>query len=305
MSYKVTTANELYFGNPPDSLRLQQMERNFFKTLGLPNGTFKTTYHRRLDDLNELVAQQLPADRPLQLMDVAVSSGVSTAEWTESLSIAGIEHQMLAGDILVDAFLISVGKHLRALVDRNGHTLQLDVGGNGIRYPPRKRDWVYFGLPILLLRRVAAALRPTLRDAHGDRAEGASPWGVKWRALKLVSPSLGRSRHIEVVEDDILTNQAYPGRFHALRAANILNLGYFDDRTITAMLVNLRSRLRPGGLLVVCRTCLKGVNRGSVFQLRDDGSLAVVARLNGGSEIESLAAKLPRSLSPTADRSRA
>lgn len=286
MSYKVTTANELYFGNPPDTLRQQQMERDFFKTLGLPNGTFKTTYHRRLDDLNELVAEHLPADRPLQLMDVAVSSGVSTAEWTESLSKAGIDHHMLAGDILVDAFLISVGKHLRALVDRNGHTLQLDVAGNGIRYPPRKRDWVYFGLPILLLRRVAAALRPT-------RPEGVGRWGVKWRALKLVSPSLGRSRHIEVVEDDILTNKAYPGRFHALRAANILNLGYFDDRTITTMLVNLRSRLRPNGLLVVCRTCLKGVNRGSIFQLREDGSLAVIARLNGGSEIESLAAKLP------------
>jgi hypothetical protein len=292
MSYRVTTANELYFGKPADTLRLQQMEKDFFKTLGLPNGTVKTTYHRRLDDLNELVAEHLPADRPLQLMDVAVSSGVSTAEWTESLTNLGIEHHMLAGDLLVDAFLISVGRHLRALVDRNGHTLQLDVAGYGIRFPVRKRDWACFGPIILFLRGVVAALRPTLRNARGDRPEGSASWGVKWRTLKLVSPSLSRSRHIEIVEDDILTNQAYPGRFHALRAANILNLYYFDDATLTRMLANLRSRLRPDGLLVVCRTCMKGVNRASVFRLQGDGTLAVIARLNGGSEIESLVAKL-------------
>ena len=98
---------------------------------------------------------------------------------------------------------------------------------------------------------------------------------------------------IEVVEDDILNNQSYQRSFHVLRAANILNRVYFDDITLTAMLRNLRSRLLPGGLLIVCKTRANdSVNEATLFKLQDDLKLAVVERLNGGSEVEELALAL-------------
>jgi hypothetical protein len=78
-------------------------------------------------------------------MDVAVSSGVSTAEWLIALERAGVRCRMLAGDAVVNAFLISVGPGLRALSDRTGHLMQLDIKGEAVRMPPpRRRDRVRY-----------------------------------------------------------------------------------------------------------------------------------------------------------------
>jgi len=291
MHDRIPTANELYFSNIPlDARHLENLEKRFFQSVGLPNGTWKTTAHRRLDDLNALVEKYLPRNRSIDVMDVAVSSGVSTLEWLESMERAGISCRMTAGDAAADAYLVTIASGLRVLVDRRGYPLQYEVRGHAIRLPIRKRDMLLYGLPVMYMRRVlekvvAPALKATNRTQEGSQG------GVSWRPLKLVSPLL-RNR-IEVVEDDILVNRAYRECFDVVRAANILNRGYFDEGTLMAMLLNLRNRLRTGGLLVVCRTNEKNVNHGSILALGEDGRLSQVARLNEGSEVEDIALSLP------------
>jgi hypothetical protein len=294
MHDRIPTANELYFSNPPiDARRLENLEKHFFQSVGLPNGTWKTTAHRRLDDLNTLVQKFLPAKRPLDVMDVAVSSGVSTLEWLESMERASIPCRMTAGDAAADAYLVTMGPGLRVLVDRRGYPLQYEVAGHAIRLPIRKREMLLYGIPVLYMRAVLArVVAPALKAAKGTE-EGARS-GARWRPLKLVSPML-RNR-IEVVEDDILVNRAYRECFDVVRAANILNRGYFDEGTLIAMLLNLRNRLRKGGLLVVCRTNDRNVNNGSILVLGEDGRLGRLARLNEGSEVEDLALNLPTPL---------
>src|SRR5580704_1783814 len=65
----------------------QKQEAAFFASLRLRNGTFKTTDHHRLDDLNMLViGEWQKLDRkPRQIMDVGVSSGISSLEWADAL----------------------------------------------------------------------------------------------------------------------------------------------------------------------------------------------------------------------------
>jgi hypothetical protein len=289
MNATVPTAFELYFAGARDTTQnereLQEQEDLFFHSIQLRNGTFKTTRHRRLDDLNDLVQGLLPAERPLRIMDVAVSSGVSTAEWLIQLERAGIECNMLAGDAVVEAFLVSIGD-LRALTDKTGHLMQLDIGGKAVRLPPpRRRDRVRYLAHVLLMK---AATR--LFDL---RAPTQRRLGVTCRPLNLLSPSLNGLPQLRAVEDDILFNVSFARRFHVLRAANILNLAYFDRATLQRMLVNLRGRLVPGGLLIVCRTNEAGINNASVFTLGEDGRLALTARLNQGSEITDLVLQLP------------
>jgi len=296
MSIPVPTAFELYFAGrtvAPDGDGLEELERLFFDSIALRNGTFKTTWHRRLEDLNALVQTLLPAQRPLEIMDVAVSSGVSTAEWLESLERAGIDCRMLAGDAVLDAYLVSVGR-LRALTDRTGHLMQLDIAGRAVRMPsPRRRDRLRY-LPLTLLLKAATRLFDLRASGHESaRNAGQSRLGVTCQPLALMSPSLARMAKLRAVEDDILLNTSYTRRFHVLRAANILNLAYFDSGTLERMLVNLRGRLVPGGLLIVCRTNEAGVNNASLFTLGDDGRFSVTARLNEGSEIEDLVLRLP------------
>jgi hypothetical protein len=292
MSERIPTANQMYFGELPDEpAHVEALEVVFFKSVGLPNGTWKTTSHRRLDDLNALVQEHLPAHRPLDVMDVACSSAVSSVEWLESLQQAGVDCRMVAGDASVNAFVLSIGRNLHALVDRHGRTMQYEIGGIGLEVPLRKRKIPRYGLQVLLIKTLARLLGPTLSDPK--RASRGGKWGMRWRAVQLVSPSVLRRRHIEVIEDDILVNQGFVRCFDVLRAANILNLGYFDEQTLTVMLMNLRERLRDGGRLVVCRTTRDNVNHGTVFGLDADRNLRVLARINDGSEIEPIALALP------------
>ena len=302
------TANYLFFSNEPFApARLEELEKAFFWNLILKNRTHKTTYHHRLDDLNALVAAHLPAHRPLEIMDVAVSSGVSTAEWVHSLQRGGIEHHMLAGDLLVYAWLVHVGRNTRVLVDRSGYALQLDIGGRAIRTPLRKRDWLCHGAAILAINRILRRITPQLREMPPDRflEEPLTLRGVSCRPVELVSRALRSCAHVELVEDDILNDHRYAGRFHVVRAANILSRVYFDDAVLAAMLRNLRSRLAPGGLLIVCRTMDDGISHASLFCLRATGRFEVVARLNEGSEIEDLALGLPHAAVPGARSDRA
>ena len=114
----------------PGAKPTPELEREFFAGMRLPNGTFKTTYDHRLDDLNAEINRHLPRDRSLRAKDVAVSSGISTVEWCDELSQAGIGFKMTATDILVRARLLDVRGDLRVLVDRDGRTLQVDVAGS-------------------------------------------------------------------------------------------------------------------------------------------------------------------------------
>jgi SAM-dependent methyltransferase len=292
MSERIPTANQMYFGQLPDEpAHVEALEIVFFKSVGLPNGTWKTTSHRRLDDLNAMVQPHLPSNRPLDVMDVACSSAVSSVEWLESLQDAGIDCRMIAGDASVNAFVLSIGRNLHALVDRYGRAMQYEIGGVGLEVPLRKRKIPRYGLQVLLIKVLAKMLGPTLSDARS--AARGQKWGMRWRPLQLVSPSIRRRRHIEVVEDDILVNRSYRRCFDVVRAANILNLQYFDRPTLVAMLQNLRERLRDGGRLIVCRTLHDNVNHGTVFGLDADRNLRVLGRLNDGSEIEALALSLP------------
>ena len=294
MAATVPTAFELFFQEhghePQDDRALQEREDLFFHSIELRNGTRKTTRHRRLDDLNALVQGLLPPQRPLEIMDVAVSSGVSTAEWLISLERAGIDCRMLAGDAVVDAFLICLGPRLRALADKTGHLMQLDVAGKAVRLPPpRRRDRVRY-LPHILLMRAATRLFDLNRGSDQAPQEH---FGIRCRSLKLMSPSLERLPRLRAVEDDILVNTHFKKHFHVLRAANILNFKYFDVPTLERMVRNLRARLLPGGLLIVCRTNEAGANNGTVFNLDDDGRLKATAHLNQGSEITDLVLRLP------------
>jgi len=296
MNSSIPTAERLYFsGEIFDAAQLESLERAFFSTLVVQNGTFKTTNHRRLDNLNELVQKHLPADRPLKVMDVAVSSGISTAEWMSFIETAGVDCSMVAGDLFVQGFLVSLRGGLNVLVDKTGNPIQYDIQGRAIGTPLGRRARALHPWALWRLKRAARRFDAARRTVEPRKLEQAlARWDLQYRPVKLVSPSLKKFARIEVVEDDILANREYRNCFHVVRAANILNLGYFERPILTAMLLNLRSRLTPGGLLIVCRTNHQDVNNGSIFALQPDNTFAVIARLNNGSEVEDLVMALPR-----------
>ena len=94
-----------------------EQEKDFFDCLRLKNGVYKTTYPHRMDDFNARLANYLPASRPLRVLDVGISSGVSTLEWAETLEGSGIDYQMTGIDLTLRGLLLSFGDRLHAVLD--------------------------------------------------------------------------------------------------------------------------------------------------------------------------------------------
>jgi hypothetical protein len=274
VSKKRPTVREIYLRPAATAEDAEAIEANFFQRVRLPNGVTKTTSDHRLDGVNEAILECLPTERPLLLMDVATSSGISTLEWSESLTEAGIDHSMLGGDVSLQAYLVPICPGIDVLLDPTGEPLHFDLFGRGIS------GAVPLPIPSAAIRLLRVTTRLLTRVSYRRRME-----------IRLVSPRLCRKPSVSLIEDDILTNtsDALLGRFHVVRAANILNRSYFDERAIGRMIGNLKARLRPQGLLVICRTHPDGTNQATAMRLESDGSLRIVKRLGGGFEVEATA----------------
>jgi len=294
----IPTARQLFFPPVPhDPEILEGLERSFFGTIRQRNGTYKYTYANRLDDLNSLVAGLLPSDQPLRLMDVAISSGITTLDWANSLDRLGIPYTLTGGDLNIHGYLLSFGKQLNVLVDRMGYALQYDVFGHGFPNPPARRMLPFYLPWILLFKSLIPRDFEQWRLAMAQEAEQDGPGRrIGCRSVTLVSPRLLHNDRIELIEDDLVNNWTIHDRYHALRAANILNRSYFDEPTLIAIIANLRRRLVEGGLLIVCSTTGDQSNRpsattsndGTVFTVGGDDGIKVVGRLGQGSAVEDL-----------------
>jgi hypothetical protein len=274
------TARELFF--PSESctgVDSEAREAAFFHAIRLKNGSNKTTYAHRLDSVTEVVNRLLPAHRPLEIMDVAVSSGVGTLEWMEALDRAGVEYRMTAGDLCINAWLLSFTRMLNILVDTSGYPLQFDICGRAVPYPIGRRRTLLFP-PLLVFAAMCRLALPALLSSR-SRARIS-------RGVRLVTPRLLTHAALTLVEDDLLAPGAFERRFHTVRAANVLNRAYFDEQTLRRMAANLIARLTVGGVLVVCRTAPDGVNHGTVFRLIDAHQLDLCARIGDGCDVEAL-----------------
>jgi hypothetical protein len=253
-----------------------QREAAFFAALRLSNGTFKTTRAHRMDDLNAFLVQEWTQAgfQPSEIMDVGVSSGVSTVEWIEALERAGFQVRITATDLTLWARRWRLAPGIAVLEEESGQPLQYVVAGVPFRPWRRRLDYVtgYAALAGAVAW-VARRLRPHATESS--------------RLMLANQRAVARS-DIVWAEDNVFLpgTAALLGPFDAIRAANILNLGYFGPEQIAAAVRNLRSRLRgPGAQLLVNRTVDSGANHATLFCLDLDRRFRTQAMFGDGSEI--------------------
>jgi len=248
------------------------LEREFFARVILSNGSVKTTYEHRLDDLNELVLPYIrELSRPVQILDVAASSGVSSAEWYEQLAAQGIPCSLTATDLSVNAFHVCTGA-VEAVLDKELQVIHIGIGGLGIR--PRSN---HNPIHNLVTNTAKAYIRWKLQQ------------GLKYEPMRLISKRFSESPNLQMIEGDLLakTNPAMQRRFDVIRAANVLNLAYFPENVLSSMIANLKAHLLDGGLFIVCRTDLDAANSATLFRLKNF-RFTVLSRIGIGSEVEAL-----------------
>ena len=262
----------------------QAAESEFYDYLRLPNGTFKTTRPGRLADVDELLISQLSAaDKPLQILDVGVSSGTLSAELESRLAGQGIAANVYASDLYLEAQCMKCWPlHLLTLPD--GHLLQVDIGRLSFpNTPPSRLSQLVF--------RLARSLQPLLR--RRGRAN---------KTLQLISGT-ARSSAVQFSQGDVfgqLWEREPERRFDVIRVANLLNTAYFSREKLAQAAANLWLHLREQGLLVVARSHEQG-NLCTLFRKQGDGFVSV-AQLGGGVEITPLILQTHGMLTPDSRR---
>jgi hypothetical protein len=265
-----------YFNGPAESIDWRQ-EAEFFAAIRLQNRTYKKTAPGRLGQLDSLLVG-LVAQRGWTepaVLDVGVSSGITTRELLDALRQAGIKPAVTATDIALNGEIVDLGLGVRALLDSRGHPLQFEWCGVGLRAWNRRLD-LLTGYRLL--------------TAHWRRLVARAPRTGR-QHVKLVSRQAATAADaIAFIEDDLsVRNPALLGRFNVIRAANILNRLYFGADQLRAMIANLAAYAKgPGTLIAVLRTHDDGTNHGTVYQLAQDGKFVPIERIGAGSEIDDL-----------------
>jgi hypothetical protein len=279
------------FSRPPlPSPHQEALEFEFFRRVVLPNGTFKTTTSNRLNDLNQALLPFLAGipERPIRIIDVAISSGVSTLEWYDYLASQQIPCDITGTDLTIHASLVTFASQLALLIDPKRNILHMDILGRGARPSPTGSHALVTGLMRILLRGAMLFERP-LPPLQGHVCESAKGRFLRCEPVTLLTRRFVPRDSLHLLEEDLLSadHPEFKGAFHVVRAANVLNRAYFSEAQLLRIIDNLKDRMKENGLLVVCRTDDNGVNHATICQ-RIAGEFSLLHRLGNGSEIEDL-----------------
>ncbi|MFV0446493.1 MAG: hypothetical protein ACK5Q5_23210 [Planctomycetaceae bacterium] len=209
----------------------------------------------------------VPDDRPVAVLDVGVSSGVSTVELSTALREQGWLYRLSGIDLYLEARLVRslFGAVLFLPPD---DILQSDVLGFAFPNTPPSRisGWIF------------GAVRPLLRRRWRR--------GMGSECVPLLCSAARRS-DITFVSGDVL-GEVYPPdpaqHFDLIRVANVLNASYFTASQLRTACHNLARKLSRQGSLLVARSTDDG-NVATVYQ-RDADQLRVMDHYRGGVEID-------------------
>ena len=276
-------ALDLYFGSLRDGHA--SIEREFFLSLRLSNGTAKTSADHRLDDLNAVVAPLLAIGRPLAIMDAAAGSGISSLEWVDQLRASGRDVQLTAGDLSPWCWVTSWGTRCAIVSLDDGRAPSVELYGR--RFSLDSERWIVRRVRTALAAGLAAAVATIGARVTSPPFEPPRAGRMVHRRVALVSPRVVARKEIEVIPDDLMEGGRFQACFDAVRATNVLNRAYFPEPILTLMITTLAERVRDGGLLIIGRTEEETGNHATVFR-RSGTAMSVQARLGRGSEVEAL-----------------
>jgi hypothetical protein len=224
--------------------------------------THKLTRPNRLEIPTRALCDRLSIPgkgAPLEFLDVGASDGITTLE---AVRMFEERLQVSVRACLIDPFI-------RLLRYRSGSVVEY-------RTPDQSPVMVRIG-PI--------GLQLSSLDTSRDLlSRGLGRWYLSQTAMRqamqvdatisLVNPLVAADPSVSVLEWDVLRhNPALARRFHAVRASNVLNHGYFSPPQIETALSHLHTYLGDDGLLLVSRSRVSGdgeVDHGSIWRKERD-----------------------------------
>ncbi len=236
----------------------------FYKDIYVNNKTAKTTSRNRFPDLNKLSTEFIESQENPVIHDIAVSSGISSAEFYNFLKSKNQEFHFYISDKYSEIF-VKKGFITRAFdTEKN-----LTFAYFGCFFAVDKN--IFFPLTVLLFKIIRKFKTPENFDYN----------------LLLFHPEILqkiKNNTVNFINYDIFET-ALPEKFTFVRAMNILNLGYFSENKIKTALKNILNSMKEDAVMLVGRTNSKGINNASFFRKRNNRFVSI-KDINKGSEIK-------------------
>jgi len=295
--------NLLSVGDQPSAEQIQAFEDISF-TLRTSNGTFRTTFRNRFDDVNKVAMRWMgtlyPPDAPIFVQDRAVSHGLTSMEFAERVFEHFPNAHFEASDLLLGLVELSVDGEIY-ITERSGAPLQY------IKPPyvlplyhreSRRYPWNWW-----LARRARRRFDNLKLPAGWNAIQNTQP-----QEISTQQGSSLRVRYIPYIHPEAvaLTRRNPNFQFrersvfaassevcHVLRTMNIFNWGYFSEQQLTEGALAAFHSLQPGGLWIVGRTLMEDHTNHATFFRRNKNGWEVLERIGSGSEIEALALRIP------------
>lgn len=280
----------LNIGENPTSEQIQMFEDISF-TLRISDGTCRTTFRNRLQDVDaatiDILKRLYPSDSELCFEDRAVSHGLTSLELARPVFQAFPNSRFEASDKLLYLIQLSLA---------TGETYILEPDGQPLQYikPPFVVSLAYeesIRFPINRLiaaqaRRRLCRLLPNggrIESIRGDRCQITRINCVHQEALLFSSANPRFQLRTRSVFD------ITPNAVHVLRTMNILNKDYFSDSQLRDGLKAAFQSLKLGGVWVLGRTLESDFSNHATFLQKQENGWRILSRIGDGSEIEEYA----------------
>ena len=277
-----------------DSAEFLDREAKLCKEMRAANGSLKTTARHRLSVVSQLFFDIVARRnlRPRTIVDIGVSSGITTLDWLDDFERHGLDVRMTATDLTINVYFVKILPFLAILVDSNGHVLQIELFRRGIRpWTAGRREYVSgavaFKKALLGVCRFRLKQLDVRFPIHG--VHGSAPSVIEG-PYRFVTPELRNRADVILREEDISQAQvaAVPWAADAIRLSNILLLVYFSPEQVCQIVKRVVARCRgENSLVILCRNMPDGSIHASILRMVASGKFEVEARLGPGSEVES------------------
>ena len=132
-------------------------------------------------------------------MDVAVSSGITTVEWSNRVKADNISHTMIAGDLAIDGVLLTVGCPVAILWQDHGHPLAIQIGRRSLYL---QRPGAIRLITEVLDPSLRALSRAVTRRRMAPREAPPARGAIRVRTVQLISRQLALDPAVRIVRDD-------------------------------------------------------------------------------------------------------
>ncbi|HMO82304.1 MAG TPA: hypothetical protein PKD24_16115 [Pyrinomonadaceae bacterium] len=272
---------------PLNNVSLQrETEMKFFASLRLRNGVTRFTYENRLETLDDWLIGFLSSRSFHRILDVGISSGITTVELGRKLEKGKYNFEIIGIDKQVDAFLIRFDEQNSVLIDTSGFPLHFEINGRGFGYVSGT-NVINLARRRYLGKRAIRIFNLTRSNRFHENPLNSRKDFPRILKTRLLCNEIQGNQLIKVREADIFTDDV-GSDYSLVRVANLFNESYFSRLQLVDGIEKIRSLLKIEGYLLVCRTNSDGVTNATLFNLNNKRRFRVVQRFGNGSEIESL-----------------